>query len=87
MLAFLPAPVRGTLAFLLFVLNTLFWCTPLYLVLVLKLIIPQPRWRECHARLLTRIAAAWIDCNNLIIDLTQRIEWDLAGLEGLRPDE
>jgi 1-acyl-sn-glycerol-3-phosphate acyltransferase len=87
MLVFLPAPVRGALAFLLFVLNTLFWCTPLYLVLLLKLAIPRPGWRECHARLLVRIAEAWIDGNNAIIDLTQRIEWDVAGLEGLRHDQ
>jgi 1-acyl-sn-glycerol-3-phosphate acyltransferase len=87
MLAFLPAPVRGTLAFLLFVLNTLFWCAPLYLVLLLKLAIPRPGWREFHARWLARIAEAWIDGNNAIINLTQRIEWDVAGLEDLRRDE
>ncbi|MDS4028586.1 MAG: acyltransferase [Candidatus Contendobacter sp.] len=87
MLAFLPAPIRGALAFLLFILNTLLWCTPLYLVLLLKLAIPQTGWRELHARLLTRIAEAWIDGNNLIINLTQRIEWDMAGLEDLRRDE
>jgi 1-acyl-sn-glycerol-3-phosphate acyltransferase len=87
MLAFLPAPLRGALAFLLFVLNTLFWCTPLYLVHLLKLVIPQPGWRVFHARLLTRIAENWIDGNNLIIDLTQRIEWDVTELEDLRRDE
>lgn len=87
MLVFLPAPVRGTLAFLLFILNTLFWCVPLYLVLLLKLLIPRPGWREFHARLLMWIAATWMDCNNFIINLTQRIEWDIAGLEGLRLDE
>ena len=87
MLSFLPAPVRAALALLLFVLNTLFWCTPLYIVLLVKLIIPRPGWREFHSRLLMRIAAAWIDSNNLIINLTQRIEWDMAGLEGLRRDE
>jgi 1-acyl-sn-glycerol-3-phosphate acyltransferase len=87
MLAFLPAPVRGALGFLLFVLNTLFWCTPLYAVLLLKLMVPRPGWREFHARWLMRIAEAWIDGNNAIINLTQRIDWDVAGLEDLRRDE
>lgn len=87
MLAFLPAPVRGALAFLLFVLNTMFWCTPLYLVLLLKLAIPRPGWREYCARWLVRIAEAWIGGNNAIIDLTQRIDWDVTGLDGLRRDE
>jgi 1-acyl-sn-glycerol-3-phosphate acyltransferase len=87
MFAFLPARARGALAFLLFVLNTVFWCTPLYLVLLLKLAIPRPGWREFHARRLIRIAEAWIDGNNLIINLTQNIEWAVTGLEGLRRDE
>lgn len=87
MFAFLPAPVRGALAFLLFVLNTMFWCTPLYLALLLKLAIPRPGWREYCARWLVRIAEAWIGGNNAIIDLTQRIDWDVAGLDGLRRDE
>jgi 1-acyl-sn-glycerol-3-phosphate acyltransferase len=87
MLAFLPAPVRGALAFLLFVLNTLFWCALLYLVLPLKLALPRPGWREFHARMLARIAGVWIDGNNAIMDLTQRIEWDVRGVEGLRRDE
>lgn len=86
MLAFLPAPVRAVLAFLLFVLNTLFWCTPLYLVLLVKLIVPSRGWREFHARLLVRIAESWIGCNNAIMGLTQRIEWDVQGLDGLRRD-
>ena len=40
MLAFLPAPVRAVLALLLFVLNTIFWCTLFYVVLLCKLAVP-----------------------------------------------
>lgn len=87
MLAFLPAPIRGALAFLLFILNTVFWCAPLYLLLPLKLAIPRSDWRAFHARLLVRIAEAWIEGNNAIVRLTQRIEWDVEGLEGLRQDD
>ena len=86
MLAFLPAPVRGLLAFLLFVFNTVFWCVPLYAVQLLKLAVPHPGWRAFHARGLIRIARAWIDGNHAIMALTQRIEWDVRGLEGLRGD-
>jgi 1-acyl-sn-glycerol-3-phosphate acyltransferase len=86
MLSFLSAPIRGTLGFSLFILNTLFWCLPLYAVLPLKLAIPRPGWREIYSRLLARIAEAWIEGNNAILGLTQRIEWDVLGLEGLRRD-
>ena len=87
MLAFLPAPIRGIFAFLLFILNTLFWCVPLYIVLLSKLAIPRPSWRALHARWLVHIAEAWIEGNNAIIRLTQRIEWDIQGLEGLRRND
>ena len=86
MLNFLPAPVLGGLSLLLFTLNTILWCTPLYLLLPVKLAIPNRRWREFQARLMVRIAEAWIDGNNLIIHLTQRIEWDVQGLDGLERD-
>jgi 1-acyl-sn-glycerol-3-phosphate acyltransferase len=82
----LLASFRGGLSLLLFTLNTVFWCTPLYLLLLFKLAIPNRRWREFQARLLVRIAEAWIDGNNLILNLTQRIEWDVAGLDGLQRD-
>ena len=87
MLAFLPAPVRAVLALLLFVLNTIFWCTLFYVVLLCKLAVPWTGWRVALSRILIRIANAWIDTNDRIMDLTQRIDWDVQGLEGLRRDE
>lgn len=87
MLAVLPAPVRATLAFLLFILNTVLWCTLFYAILLLKLILPHSGGRACLSRLLIQVAQTWIDGNNAIIDRTQRIEWDIQGLEGLRHDD
>ncbi|MFO1372180.1 MAG: acyltransferase [Candidatus Competibacteraceae bacterium] len=87
MLAFLPAPILSILAFLLFILNTVFWCIPFYGVVLLKLAIPQRTWRQWHARLLIRLAEAWIGGNNVIMRLTQRIAWDIQGLDGLQRND
>jgi len=87
MFAFMPGPIRGALASLLFILNTVCLCTLFYMIMLIKLIIPQPGWRQFHSRLLIRVANTWIDINNGIIDLTQRIEWDVQGLDGLRLDQ
>ena len=40
MLAFLPAPVRGAIAFCLLALNTLFWCGLLLAFALVKLALP-----------------------------------------------
>lgn len=86
MLAFLPGPLRAVLAFLLFVLNTLFWCLPFYCAAPLKLLSPQPAWRAGLHRFLIGLAEAWTDGNNAVLRLTQRIEWDIQGAEGLQRD-
>lgn len=86
MLAFLPAALRGSLGFLLFVINTIFWCAPCYLVILVRLLIPQQRVQQGLAALMVRIAECWISCNNQIMSLTQRMEWDIQGVEGLRRD-
>lgn len=77
MLAFLPSFIKGPLAAILVVLNTVFWFVPLFLVALLKLLIPIPAWRRVAARLLTWFAEHWISVNNAIADLMQRIEWDV----------
>lgn len=86
MLAFLPAPVRAALALLLFILNTILWCALFYAILPLKLILPHSGGRDSLSRLLIRVAQTWVDGNNAILDLTQRIEWDIQGLAGLQRD-
>jgi 1-acyl-sn-glycerol-3-phosphate acyltransferase len=79
MLSFLPAFILGPLSFLLFALNTLFWCLLFYIVLLFKLPVPWKPWREGCSSLLTRIAEAWTACNMAAIHATQRIKWDVQG--------
>ncbi|HMS79516.1 MAG TPA: hypothetical protein PKC20_08295, partial [Burkholderiaceae bacterium] len=40
MLSFLPAPLRGALAATLLVLNTLLWCTLLFALALVRLVLP-----------------------------------------------
>lgn len=85
MLAFLPAFIRGPLAALLVFLNTVFWIVPLFAVAILKFIIPVPAWRRACRRTLTWLAEHWIGVNNVVTDLTQRIEWDVQLPDDLDP--
>ena len=84
MLSFLPGPVRGTLALLLLSLNTLLCCIPVFLLAILKLILPVKLIRNGINRLLNAIAALWIDINGFTHRLTQKQRWHVEGVEQLK---
>jgi 1-acyl-sn-glycerol-3-phosphate acyltransferase len=85
MLSFLPAAVRGTLAFVLLGLNTLAWALLLLALAVVKLLLPLPAVRRRIDPLLNGIATAWIACNSGWMRLTQRTVWDVQGTQALQP--
>ena len=78
--------VTGSATFLLFALNTLVWCSLLYVVTLLKLVVPIPAFRRAASRLLVAIAEAWIAVNTACLRATQPTTYDVKGLEGLRRD-
>jgi len=85
MLSFLPAPLRGLIACTLMLLNILLWVPILLLVSTLKLLLPFKKVRLWIDPLLLRIAEAWIAGNSAWMRLTQRMDWDVSGVEDLSP--
>lgn len=86
MLRYLPAPLQGSVMALLLVLNTLFWATPLYLVVLLKLLTPRRSWaRDALSRLAARLAQNWSSCNVWFSAALQHIEWDVRISAALDP--
>jgi 1-acyl-sn-glycerol-3-phosphate acyltransferase len=83
MLSFLPSFILGPLCFLLFVLNTAFWGSLIYLIIPAKVLVPVRPWRRGCTTLMTRIAETWVSFNMLGLNLTQRIQWDVQGTEKL----
>jgi 1-acyl-sn-glycerol-3-phosphate acyltransferase len=84
MLGFLPPILRGSIALTLLVLNTLFWCTLLFLCALVKLLLPFHAVRVRIDPVLNGIATRWIACNSGWMRLTQPTEWDVHGVSGLR---
>jgi len=82
LLKFLPYSVRGTLSYILLFFNTIFWCLPLYLFALVRFIGPASIGPWC-TRVVIHIAEYWIDCNNLIIDLFQKLEIEIEGIQDL----
>lgn len=87
MLTFLTEHARGCFSAMIVALNTVFWVTLLVLMAFLKAIIPFPSSRKFFSRLVDGCANIWIFCNNLNLRLTRTIEWDVQGVDGLKPDE
>jgi 1-acyl-sn-glycerol-3-phosphate acyltransferase len=65
------------------VLNTLFWCAFLFLFALVKLIVPAKPVRAAVDRVLNWIATRWVAGNSAWMRLTQRAQWDVAGLADL----
>jgi len=83
MLSFLPAFILGPLSSGLLVINTLCWFTGFFVFGLLKYFIPNEGFRNLCTRILILLGIGWIDCNRLILRLTQKINYDVTGLENL----
>jgi 1-acyl-sn-glycerol-3-phosphate acyltransferase len=80
---FVPRVARGVVAAALLGMNTLFWCALLFVFALVKLVIPARAVRAAIDRVLNAIATRWIAGNSAWMRLTQRTQWDVAGLDGL----
>lgn len=85
MLSWIPAPLLGALSTLLLGINTVFWCTPLFALSLLKLVLPFAAVRRQIDPALNGIAKSWIACNSGWIMLISRSPWDVQGLDALKP--
>ena len=74
--------VVGAFSAILYVINTLFWSTPILIMSVFTLI-PFAPWRRLLSYLLDACATAWISGNNLNQRLTSSTRWQVKGLDQL----
>lgn len=83
MLFFLPAPIKGLLAFLLMALNTIIHVGPLLLITVFRVLIPVKAWSNLCAWVLIKIAESWMSVNSFALSLSRQIQIDVHGVDGL----
>jgi 1-acyl-sn-glycerol-3-phosphate acyltransferase len=82
-----PPILRGGLTFLLFLGQTFLVCLPLYLLILLKVLLPFPACRRRIDRWLTAVAGLWIHGAVLIMRLIPQGEWDIEDAGGMAPDQ
>jgi 1-acyl-sn-glycerol-3-phosphate acyltransferase len=68
------------------VVSTIAHTTPLFLIALLKWLLPLPAWRRACALVLVRIAESWIGCNSWLIDHATPTRVRTEGLAGLQRD-
>jgi 1-acyl-sn-glycerol-3-phosphate acyltransferase len=73
------------MSLLFYALNTFVCCIPLFIIALVKLILPLKPIQNACRRVLTAIATFWIAANNLNQRLFNGIHWDVKGLENLNP--
>jgi len=83
----LPEAVRGSLSLILYILNTVFWCIPLFVLAAAKAAVPLESWMRRCSRMLNAIAENWIWVNNQNQKLVGNTRWDVQGLETLERSE
>jgi 1-acyl-sn-glycerol-3-phosphate acyltransferase len=83
MLRFLPPFLRGAIALVLLVVNTLFWCSLLLACALVKLVLPFQAVRLRIDPVLNAVATRWIACNSGWMRLTQAMDWDVEGVDQL----
>lgn len=79
--------IRGILGFVFVIANTLFWAVPVYIVGLVKLMLPFRAARTALDTILDRLCYTWMLCNNGFLDLLKEIEYDVTGLDKLRMDQ
>jgi len=80
--------VRGGLSLVFYILNTLFWCIPLFVLVAVKAAVPLEAWMRRCSRMLNAIAENWIWVNNQIQKLMSgNTRWEVQGLETLERSE
>lgn len=85
MLFWLPRPLQALFMLALLVINTIFWATPLYLAVIVKLLIPIKFIRDLCSRFAAWCAQSWAFCNSFFIAVFIRVTWDIRLPDGLNP--
>lgn len=83
MLKFVGETGRGSISFLLIVVNTIFWALFLFPLALLKFIIPMAGWRKLCTRGIDGVATNWISMNNANFAVTNNTKWTVTGLDDL----
>jgi 1-acyl-sn-glycerol-3-phosphate acyltransferase len=86
MLKVLRGPVLGTVMLLLLLVNTVAWATPIYVMIVVKLLAPTDNIRDRLSRAMAWMAQGWGASNVWLGDTMLDVRWEIRISADLRRD-
>jgi 1-acyl-sn-glycerol-3-phosphate acyltransferase len=75
--------IKGVTTISLMTVNVMGWCVVLFLVALVKFLLPVPAVRRRLNRVMTALAEGWIGTNNALFRAMGVLPLDVRGLEGL----
>lgn len=78
--------LRGVAYFAVLTINTIFWFVPIFILAIVKLLLPIPVIRKAITRTLMAIGENWVSINWLFMRAVGTVQLETRGLEGLRRD-
>ncbi len=87
MLSFLPAPIIGTIAIILYFTNLGFWSILLCLSAVIRALIPNRKWKKIWTDIIHSYQGLFNDGNNLIMRLVMKTQVETPDFPQLQMDK
>jgi len=84
MLKFLIPQIRGIISLLIYLVNTVFWAIPIFVLALLKLVIPIKPFRELLSGMLNGLATNWVGINKLNQRIFANVRLTISGVENLK---
>ena len=78
--------LRGVAFFASLTVNTIIWFVPIFLLAILKLLLPLAALRRAITRIIMACGENWISVNGLLMQVACPVTLESRGLDGLRRD-
>lgn len=78
--------LRGVFVFACFTINTVFWFIPIFVLALVKLLLPLAIVRHAVTQSLMWMGEQWVRINTAMLGVAASIDWQARGLETLRRD-
>ncbi len=77
----------GILSFLVVLLSTVFWCTPMYVLFAIKCVVPSKAIKAWCQNQMPKICEGWVTTNVGWIKTIHTIEWEVEGMPELSKEQ